>query len=281
MVIPTLFIIWMYFKNNGPGAQELRAIEPSAFFSRLRVLMGDVVVCDLNSSARADVMKDYSKTSDEKRKDENMGFGNSYMNHDDRFLSVTVDATSTTPKLVDRVVNADNKKGISAQKSANIFYDLNLKCFKTCENWIPLSYCPITVEIYMVNDATLPVISTGGPAGRTFTATNSSTNWQIEKPFFQGLVYSLDDSLYAEYAKILETGSLPITSQTETMQEQTVSPTTEIFTTIVRNASKLNKLFVSFSKTTTVYSDAGVTPATLYKGFNEALLRNITLYIIL
>ena len=62
-------------------------------------------------------------------------------------------------------------------------------------------------------------------------------------------VYSLDDSLYAEDSKVLETGSLPITLETETMQEQTTSKSSEIFTTIVRDVSKLNKIFISFSNT--------------------------------
>ena len=34
------------------------------------------------------------------------------------------------------------------------------------------------------------------------------------------------------------------------MQEQTTSASTEIFTTIVRNVSKLNTIFISFSNTT-------------------------------
>ena len=68
------------------------------------------------------------------------------------------------------------------------------------------------------------------------------TNGQYKKPVIKAAgVYSLDDSLYAEYAKILETGSLPITFENETMQEQTTSSETEIFTTIVRNVSKQNK----------------------------------------
>ena len=74
-----------------------------------------------------------------------------------------------------------------------------------------------------------------------------SNSWAIKKPVFKANVYSLDDSLCAEYAKFLESGSLP-TFETETMQEQTASSSTEIFATIVRNVSKLNKL--SFSNTT-------------------------------
>ena len=115
---------------------------------------------------------------------------------------------------------------------------MKLKCFKTCENWIPLSYCPKTIELYLVNDATLPIIAQG--AMSDFTATNTSNSWAKKKQSFNGHAYSLDDSLYAEYAKILESGSLPITFETETMQEQTTSSSTEIFTTIVRNVSKLN-----------------------------------------
>ena len=125
---------------------------------------------------------------------------------------------------------------------------MNLKCFKTCENWIPLSFCPITIGLYLVNDSKLPIIAQGDTSA--FTATKTSNKWAIREPVFKANVYSLDDSLYAEYAKILETGSLPITFETETMQEQTTSASTELFTTIARNVSKLNKICISFSNTT-------------------------------
>ena len=104
-----------------------------------------------------------------------------------------------------------------------------------------------TVEFYLVNDASLAIIAQG--ASSKFTATNTSSSWAIKKQVFKANVYSLDDSLYAEYAKILETGSLPITFQNETMQEQTTSKSSEIFTTIVRNVSKLNTICISFSNT--------------------------------
>ena len=230
---------------------ELRPISTGSFFSRVRVMMGDVIVCDLNSTSRADAMKDLLKTSEAKRADEVLGFGNSFNNNDVRYLTYTQLATNpgaNNVASVTRQVTPSNKRGVAKGKSANVFYDMNLKCFKTCENWIPLSYCPITIELYLVNDATLPIIAQGATAD--FTATNTSNSWAIKKPIFKGNVYSLDDSLYAEYAKILESGYLPITFETETMQEQTTSASTEIFTTIVRNVSKLNKMFISFSNTT-------------------------------
>ena len=171
---------------------ELRPISAGAFFSRVRVMMGDVIVCDLNSTSRADAMKDLLKTSEAKRADEVLGFGNSFNNNDVRFLSYTQLATPPSANNVARVtrqVTEDNKRGIAKGKSANVFYDMNLKCFKSCENWIPLSYCPITIELYLVNDATSPIIAQG--ATSVFTATNTSNKWAIKKSRFSKQMFIL------------------------------------------------------------------------------------------
>ena len=160
---------------------ELRPISAGSFFSRVRVMMGDVIVCDLNSTSRADAMKDLLETSEAKRADEVLGFGNSFNNNDVRFLTYTQLATNPSTNnvaSVTRQVTPSNKRGIAKGKGANVFYDMNLKCFKTCENWIPLSYCPITIELYLVNDATLPIIAQGATAD--FTATNTSNSWAIK-----------------------------------------------------------------------------------------------------
>ena len=224
----------------------LRPIEANAFFSRIRVLMGDVVVCDLTSLPRVEKMHDVLKSSDQKRIDENLGFGNSFMNNDHRFLSVTTTDEGDIEDRVRRSVSTSNMQGINPKSFVNVFYDPDLKCFKTVDNFIPISYCPITVEMYLCNNASDPIIV--GGASSSFTDANTSKLWSITKPLFKGNVYTLDDSLYAEYSKILETGSLPITFETETIQEQTVSENSEIFTTIVRNVSKLNKIFISFGR---------------------------------
>ena len=247
--LPTILLGFTLENTEPTNAEaELRPISAGAFFSRVRVMMGDVIVCDLNSTSRADAMKDLLKTSEAKRADEVLGFGNSFNNNDVKFLTYSQVTGTNTTTSVQRGVTTSNKRGIVKGKSANVFYDMNLKCFKTCENWIPLSYCPITIELYLVNDAKLPIIAQGDTTA--FTATNTSNSWAIKKPVIKATgVYSLDDSLYAEYAKLLETGSLPITFETETMQEQTTSKSSEIFTTIVRNVSKLNKIFISFSNT--------------------------------
>ena len=103
---------------------ELRPISAGAFFSRVRVMMGDVIVCYLNSTSRADAMKNLLKTSEAKRADEVLGFGNSFNNNDVRYLTYTQLATNPTANTVSRVtrqVTPDNKKGIAKGKSANVF----------------------------------------------------------------------------------------------------------------------------------------------------------------
>ena len=66
---------------------ELQPISASAFLSRVRVVMGDVMVCDLNSTSRVDAMKDLLKTPEAKRADEVLGYGNSFNKNDVRFLT--------------------------------------------------------------------------------------------------------------------------------------------------------------------------------------------------
>ena len=79
-------------------------------------MMGDVIVCDLNSTSRADAMKDLLKTSEAKRADEVLGFGSSFNNNGFRFLTYTQLATNPSANTVSRVtrqVTPSNKRGIA------------------------------------------------------------------------------------------------------------------------------------------------------------------------
>ena len=110
--------------STNTGA-ELRPISTGAFFSRVRVMMGDVIVCDLNSTSRADAMKDLLKTSEAKRANEVLGFGNSFNNNDVRFLTYTQLATPPTANNVARVtrqVTEDNKRGIAKKIKAQMYF---------------------------------------------------------------------------------------------------------------------------------------------------------------
>ena len=93
-------------------------------------MMGDVIICDLNSTSRADAMKDLLKTSEAKRADEVLGFGNSFINNDVRYLTYTQLATNPGANnvvSVTRQVTPSNKRGVAKGKSANVFYDMNFE----------------------------------------------------------------------------------------------------------------------------------------------------------
>ena len=72
-------------------------------------------------------MKNLLKTSEAKRADDILGFGNSFSNNDIRFLTYTQSASNPSANNVARVirqVTEDIAKGIAKCKSANVFYNM-------------------------------------------------------------------------------------------------------------------------------------------------------------
>ena len=104
---------------------------------------------------------------------------------------------SSTQAVVTRNVTNSNFRGIKGGKGANVYFDLNLKCFKTCENWIPLSFCPITVELYLTSDVLKPIVTRTG----LFTASNTSIRVVSYKTFVQRQRFTPSTIVYmSEYA---------------------------------------------------------------------------------
>ena len=104
---PSLLLGFTLNNTDNTEFNELRPIDTAGFFDRVRVLMGDVIVCDLNSLSRASAMKDVLKSSEEKRIDEALGFGNTLLNHDGRFLVCDATGTSTTQAVTRNVTNGN------------------------------------------------------------------------------------------------------------------------------------------------------------------------------
>ena len=63
--LPSLLLGFTLNNTDTATSHELRPIDTAGFFDRVRVLMGDVIVCDLNSLSRASAMKDVLKSSEE------------------------------------------------------------------------------------------------------------------------------------------------------------------------------------------------------------------------
>ena len=261
----SLLIGFTILNGENDGTKQLRpAYKPSSFFQRMRVMVGSNVIAEIPDLNRYEAMMDILQDDGSRNYTDNLGFGETFYNEGNRFLTYRQLATNPGADHIANITEQatpDNFGGFLNKKT--VYYRPSCPFFNV-SNFIPLSYCPIVIELTLVSDPLEPiVVSNLGD----FTVTNTSTTWSIEQPLITADVHRLDDGLFAEYAEILEKQSLPITFNSVSVQTQTISRTTDIFTTIVRNVSKADNIFISF------YSIFG------YKGgFGEVLKPHNQLY---
>ena len=252
----SLLIGFTLINGDNDGTKQLRpAYKPSSFFQRMRVMAGSNVIAEIPDLNRYEAMMDILQDDGSRNYTDNLGFGETFYNEGHRFLTyeqpnVLPGSASTTN--VSEKVTENNFGGFTNKKT--VYYR------PSC----PLSYCPIVIELTLVSDPLEPIVEHNGFGINSIT---NSLIWTIEQPLITADVHRLDDGLFAEYAEILEKQSLPITFNSVSVQTQTTSRTTDIFTTIVRNVSKADNIFISF------YSNPG------YKGgFHEVLKPHNLLY---
>ena len=261
----SLLIGFTLLNGDNDGTKLLRpAYKPSSFFQRMRVMAGSNVIAEIPDLNRYEAMMDILQDDGSRNYTDNLGFGETFYNEGNRFLSYTQlasnPASNTTTNVIEHA-NANNFGGFKNKKT--VYYRPSCPFFNV-SNFIPLSYCPIVIDLTLVSDPLEPIAV---PNVGDFTTTNTSSVWNIEAPIITADVHRLDDGLFAEYAEILEKQSLPITFNSVSIQAQTTSRSTDIFTTIVRNVSKADNIFISF------YSPVG------YKGgFGEVLKPHNLLY---
>ena len=237
----SLLIGFTVVNGENDGTKQLRpAYKPSSFFQRMRVMAGSNVVAEIPDLNRYDAMMDIVNDDGGRNYTDNLGFGETFYNEGNRFLTYNATTTTGTAVRVNEHANPLNFGGFKNKKT--VYYRPSCPFFNV-SNFIPLSYCPIVIELTLVNDPLEPIVR---PTIGDFTTTNTSATWSIEAPLITADVHRLDDGLFAEYAVILEKQSLPITFNSVSVQTQTTSPTTDIFTTIVRNVSKADNIFISF-----------------------------------
>jgi hypothetical protein len=110
--------------------------------------------------------------------------------------------------------------------------------------YIPLSYAPLTMEFEIVNQSTDPIIAIG--TGGTFTAANTSENWQIEDVRIICDVVTLDSALQNSYAEhVLSGKALPINYSTFVSQYQTLT-SSDAAVNVTRAVSRLKSVFINF-----------------------------------
>ena len=254
----SLLIGFTLINGDNDGTKELRpAYKPSSFFQRMRVMVGSNVIAEIPDLNRYEAMMDIIQDDGMRNYTDNLGFGETFYNEGNRFL--TYDGSEAGRALVIEEAVASNCMGF--KKKSTVYYRPSCPFFNV-SNFIPLSYAPIVIELTLVSDPLEPIVDLNTIGlNNTFTTANTSQIWTIEQPIITADIHRLDDGLFAEYAEILEKQSLPITFNSVSVQTQTLNQSTDIFTTIVRNVSKADNLFISF------YSDKG------YKGNFKGLLK--------
>ncbi len=117
------------------------------------------------------------------------------------------------------------------------------------EKWIPLRFCPLVIELELVNSATDAVMSLDGT---TFTATDTSITWNITNPELKCDLCVLDnwaDNHFTEH--LLGTdkrkpGVFPINYKKFITQYQTIT-SWNIDVNFARAVSRLSAIFCSFN----------------------------------
>ena len=204
-LVPNSVRLMFNLKNNDTDAAHvLRTISgPWSFFRRMRILCGGQIVEDFELN-RTQEMIQQLHSEDTRDNDDVEGFGTRYDNATNRAAAAA--STATMP-------------GIPGNSSRRVSTRL-LSGLLNQEKWLPIRYCPITIELELVSSATDPVVAAAAPFG----ATDTSTDWTIEDVQLKADLCTLDNAVDNQIADHLLSGkALPINYQTWISQSQAVS----------------------------------------------------------
>ena len=253
---PSTCRIAFTLRNNDNNAQHvLRPIDgPWSFFRRVRCLVGGAIVDDVDFYNRVHQMLEICTSTLNRDNDDIEGFGG-------RFDS-PANYNNGNP-----TVNAWLNVGIAgASYKPNITFKPLLGLF-TQTKYIPLMWCPLTLELEIVGNSTDAILDPTATSDTTFTTNNTSTSWQIEDVRLICDVVSLDSALQNSYAEhVLSGKALPINYNTYISILQSISPPV-INVNVTRAVSRMKSIFVSFDY---AHTGGGDTAAiTVEKDFNS------------
>jgi len=128
--------------------------------------------------------------------------------------------------------------------------------------WIPLRYCPLVLELELVNNFTdvcvTPYDSGDANIASRFPANLTSAQWSIEQVEVKCDLCTLDNALENSYEEhLLDAGSLPINYNTYINQTQNISGQTDVAINVSRAISRLKSIFINFSKKTSSDRNSG------------------------
>ena len=240
---PSTFRVMFQLNNTGnAGAAEGTApkmIEPlswnpAVFFRRARIIAGGQVIEDIDSFNRVSLMLTALKTEEE----QNTIAGEGFCNFEGTY---TVEGSASDSRSTYRQ-EAYDQAGLVISARRVLFKPL-FGLFNQ-EKLIPLRYCPIQIELELVNNMLDAVVMRNA---------YSSGLWNISDIQCKCDLLTLDNSLDSEYASHLLSGkSLPINFATWSHTNQSTGSDKSFSANIHRALSRLKSIFVSLNHTDTM-----------------------------
>ena len=250
----------IFFDVSNKEAYPLRVLgNPYSFFRRMRVLVGNQLVEDIDNFNRTSYMFDILRAQHVRNNEDCEGFEHRFDQPDfqDIILDNNGDTEATHTRSGQLLTNLRQYYvGVNASSTRTVSFR-PLSGLINCGKLIPLQYAPITIELELVNSLTDVIMSTDdlqleinstGVAGVNAGVRNTSVSWQIENPNIKCDVCVLDSALNNEYAALLLSGkSLPINISSYVSQMQTITGQTPSVN-ITRALSRLKSVFCTFDK---------------------------------
>lgn len=211
--------------NNGTALQVLRPLSgPWSFIRRARCLVSGAIVDDIDYYNRVHEMLHILTSTQNRENDDIEGF-------DDRWDD-GINYKKWTTSF--GKITAGTSRTVSFKPLFGLFNQ---------PKYIPLSWCPLTLEFELVTSAVDAIVQ---PDGTTFTTDNTSTAWQIQDVRIVCDVVTLDSALQNSYAEhVLSGKALPINYGTYISQYQTVT-SGDFAVNVTRAVSRLKSVFVNF-----------------------------------
>jgi hypothetical protein len=227
----TFRIMFDVRNTESTSVKKLRCLgSPWSFFRRMRILAGGQVFEDVDSYNRVHEMTRVMTAGESRVNDFGEGFG---------LTSTGLRGHNATLELPSVEVN---------QSQTVLFKPLS-GLFNQGK-FLPIRYCPITLELELVGSVCDPIVSafgdTEGP--EELVLSSASLTWQIENVQVKVDLCALGNALDNSYASRLLSGkSLPINYNTFVSQFQAISGQAAQLN-VSRALTKLKSVFVSLDK---------------------------------
>ena len=217
---------------------------PWSFFRRLRVICGGQVVEDIDYYNHVHEMFHVMTPPLTRQNDDIEGFGNGLESCNKKAIVNESDTAGTA------FIN--NYNGIAPKGGYDTVSLRFLSGIFNQDKFLPIRYCPITIELELVNQNTDPVIVPWTNSPNIIFKTKVSTNWSIQNVMLKADVVTLDNALDNEYAQhLLEGKSLPISYNTYVSQLLSLQTSSGNFSAnITRSFTRLKSVFATFMQST-------------------------------